>query len=261
MSWIEVSLAAVFLPLFPLSAAFVALFVAVRSAALRAALLLLWPQLGVFLLAAAKPEAPGWVAGLALFTSALYALRAVSLREMPRWIAYLATSAWSLLWCLALVSEAQPEALHLYAFGFSAPLVLGALLAGRLERQFGAAYTGLYGGLAQTLPRFSGVLVVVVLASVATPLFPGFAAMLATVVAGAAAAPSLAAAAALVWLLWTWAGIRLLHGLVVGPAGEMEGQDLGRAATWAYAAALVLLFAGGIYALGELQWQLPWADG
>lgn len=261
MSWLAVWVAALFLPLFPLSGAFVALFMAVRSAALRTALLLLWPQIGVFLLVGAKTAAPGWLAGLALFTSALYALRAVSLREMPRWIAYLAVSAWSLLWCLALFSEARPQALYLYAFGFSAPLVLGTLLAGRLERQFGAAYTGLYGGLAEALPRFSGVLVFVVLASVATPLFPGFAAMLATVVAGAATAPALAAAATLVWLLWTWAGIRLLHGLVVGPAGGREAPDLGWAATWAYAAALVLLFAGGIYALGELQWQLPWANG
>lgn len=260
MSWMTASAAAIFLPLFPLSAAFVALFVAVPGASLRSALLLLWPQIGVSLLFAAKTGAPTWLAGLALFTAALYALRAVSLREMTRWIAYLATSAWSLLWCLALFSDVSAAALHLYALGFSVPLVLGTLLAGHLERQFGAAYTGLYGGLAQVLPRFSAVLVFVVLATIATPLFPGFVAMLATVVAGAAATPALAAAAALVWLLWTWAGIRLLHGLVIGPAGETQGPDLGRVATWGYAIALVLLFAGGIYAMGELQWQLHWAN-
>ena len=63
---------------------------------------------------------------------------------------------------------------HLYALGFSAPLVLLALLSAGLEKRFGAAYTDLYGGLAQSIPRFSGVLVVVILAAIATPLFPGF---------------------------------------------------------------------------------------
>ena len=51
-----------------------------------------------------------------------------------------------------------------------------------LERRFGAAYTGLYGGLARTIPRFSGVFVTVVVAAIATPLFPTFFIMLDMVV-------------------------------------------------------------------------------
>ncbi len=116
--------------------------------------------------------------------------------------------------------------MRLYALGFSLPLMLLALLGARLEERFGAAYTGLYGGLAQTLPRMSGVLVGVVLAIVAAPSFPTFFAMLATVVAITPTMPLAALTVAGVWLLWSWAGTRLLQGLIVGPANGSEAPDL-----------------------------------
>ena len=102
------------------------------------------------------------------------------------------------------------------------------------------------------LPRMSGVLVCVVLAVVATPLFPGFFAMLATVVATAPTAPLAALVMVGVWLLWSWAGARLLQGLIVGPANAAGAPDLSLASTWAYAAVLVALFVGGLYVTGDL---------
>ena len=74
-----------------------------------------------------------------------------------------------------------------------------------LERQFGAAYIGLYGGLAQRMPRFSGVLVISVLAASATPLFPTFFAMLYTVIVSQ---PLPAVGLTVVWLIWSWAAAR-----------------------------------------------------
>lgn len=244
-------LAAAFLPLFPLSMVFNVLFSRVRSAPLRAALLLAWPQLGLSLALAGNLQASRWFAICALFTSALYAFRAISVREVGQWIGYLATSAWALLW-LVLFDHASAGVLRLSALGFSVPLVLLALLGDALERRFGAAYTGLYGGLAQRVPRLSGVLVCVVLAVIAVPLFPSFFAMFATVAVAAPTAPFAALTVAAIWLLWSWAGVRLLQGLIVGPADGGRVADISVFSTWAYAAVLVMLFASGLYVTGGL---------
>jgi NADH:ubiquinone oxidoreductase subunit 4 (subunit M) len=176
----------------------------------------------------------------------------VGVREVGQWIGYLSTSAWSILWVSALVNHADGELLRLQALGFSSPLVLLALLGARLERRFGAAYTGLYGGLAQMLPRMSGVLVFVVLAIIAVPLFPGFFAMLATVIASTAAAPIAALVLVSIWLLWSWAGVRLLQGLIVGPANGQDVPDLSLVSTGIYSVVLAVLIVGGLYTGGVL---------
>ncbi|MDR9437389.1 MAG: hypothetical protein RI563_10920 [Thiohalophilus sp.] len=240
-----------FLPLFPLSMGFNFVLGKSRSALLRIVLLLLWPQIGLLLLQTLDSPVPGWIVPLALFTAALYALRALALRDVGQWSGFLATSAWALLW-IARQGDMPMLQLHLFALGFSAPLVLLTLLGAGLERRFGAAYTGLYGGLAESLPRFSAILVLVVLAIIATPLFPTFFIMLATVMQAATLMPLLAVGVALVWLLWSWAGARLLQGLIVGPAGADAVIDLNRIATGAYALALTLLVASGLYGLGVL---------
>lgn len=249
MSELTYIFAGLFLPLFPLSMAFNALFGRIRNVLLRGLVLLAWPQVGLALVFATEAEAPNWVGAWALFTSALYGLRLLALREVGLWTCFLATSAWALLWIPALAGTEEMPVRH-YALGFSAPLVLLALLSAGLSRRFGAAYTGLYGGLAQTLPRFSGVLVMVVLAAIATPLFPAFFGMLATIVV---ASPAKALGVAGVWLLWSWAGAGLLQGLIVGPGATGGVADLSVASTWIYAAGLVALVAGGFYLMGDLS--------
>lgn len=244
-------IAAVFLPVFPLSMVFNVLYAQSRGVALRILLLLAWPQAGVAVISFTSGNIPGWVIVLAMSTSLMYGFRALAVREVSIWTGFLATSAWAVLWICAY-DGAEAARLHLYALGFSAPLVLLALLVTELERRFGAAYTGLYGGLAQALPRLSGVLVVVVLAIMATPLFPGFSTMLNVIVTALPIMPVAAAALAGIWLLWSWAGARLLHGLIIGPAAEAVPKDLSRSATWAYVAALGGLLAAGILAMGGL---------
>lgn len=251
MSHLILLLVGLFLPLFPLSMGFNALFGRVRSTTLRGLLLLAWPQAGLALLYAANAEIPSWVVIWALLTSLLYAFRALVLREVGLWAGFLATSSWAILWIPAH-DGAERMLVHVFALGFSAPLVLLSLLAAGLERRFGAAYTGLYGGLSQTLPRFSGVLVVVVLAAIATPLFPGFFTMLSTIVANTPATPATAVGLVGVWLIWSWAGARLLQGLVIGPAGRDDMPDLSLASTWLYVAVLSALVVGGIYLMREL---------
>lgn len=237
-----------FLPLFPFSMGFNLLFSWADRAWQRGLLVLLWPQLGLGLLALMPVPVPDWVMAWAVLTSALYAFRALALRDVGLWIGFLASSAWSLLW-LAADNVDAGLTLHVHALAFSAPLLLLVLLADALERRVGAAYTGLLGGLAQSLPRFSVVLIFAVLAATATPLFPTFFTMLAIIVGRIGEAPVQAVALTVVWLLWSWGAIRLLQGLLVGP-GEATSPDLSLRTTSVYVGALCGLVVAGLYMAG-----------
>lgn len=248
MTYPSLLIIALFLPLFPLSMVFNWLFSRVRQPVLRGALLLMWPQVGLLLLDALGTDVPDWIAIWALATAAFYALRALAVREAGIWAGFMATSAWALLW-VPVLADSSAFALRYDALGFSAPLVLLALLIAGLEHRFGAAYTCLYGGLGRMMPRFTGVLVFVVLAVMATPLFPGFFTLLTTIVT---ASTGVAAALGGVWLLWSWAGARLLQGLIVGPAGPDAVPDLSTITSWAYATALAALVIAGVSLTGGL---------
>lgn len=209
-------LALVFLPLFPFSALFVLLIKKLPNAGSRSLAFLLWPQVGVLLLGTSGYIIPDWILSWALGTALLYSFRALVLQELSLWLSYVAVSAWAILWVVLSVSESID--LMLFALGFSLPMSLLALLGGELETRFTAAYAGLYGGIAQSHPRLSAMLVFTLLAVIATPLFPGFFTMLSSIMAQMLMAPTIAIGLLLVWLLWSWSGILLLQGLVMGPA-------------------------------------------
>jgi NADH:ubiquinone oxidoreductase subunit 4 (subunit M) len=242
--------AGIFLPLFPFSMLINVLYARVRQPAMRGVLLLAWPQIGLAIVFNAGSMIPSWVLAWALLTSLLYALRALALRELGLWTSFVATSAWALLWIL-LSSEADALQLQLTGFGISVPFVLMAMLGAGLERRFGAAYLGLYGGLAQSIPRFTGVLVVVILAIVATPLFPAFFAMLSMIIKTTMATPVIAMGIGVVWLLWSWAGARLLEGLITGPQSSVV-SDLSQLNMWLYIGILAGLIFMGVYWLGAM---------
>ena len=121
------------------------------------------------------------------------------------------------------------------------------LLAGTLTRRFGAAYAGLHGGLARCLPRWSRLLVLVVLAAIATPVFPGFFIVLGLLFD---AGWRSALVVLFVWLIWSWAGTRLLHGFVFDACREVEIRDLRPAAVAAYSGVLVLFVLAGLVVAG-----------
>lgn len=239
-------LAALFLPLFPLSMPFNFLFARLRNPLLRIALLLGWPHIGLLIISGMSERMPDWLAYWAVLTALLYALRALSIRELGVWTGFIATSAWTLLW-IVLASDTEIVHVHLYALGFGIPLALLSVLGNGLEQRLGAAFAGLHGGLAQSMPRFAGVLVSVVLAVIATPLFPAFFVLLAAMLHTAPAAPLLATGVAGVWLLWSWAGARMLQALIVGPAPDEPVTDLGVAVTWSYVITLGLLAIASVY--------------
>lgn len=250
MSYFMLLLIGLFLPLFPLSMLFNLLYARLRNPVMRGLVLLIWPQIGLAIIFTFNLSVPAWLPAWALLTSLLYALRALALRELGLWISFVGTSAWALLW-IVLGSDTSNFQLQLVSFGISAPLLLMAFLVAGLERRFGAAYLGLYGGLGQSLPRFTAVLVVVVLAIIASPLFPTFFAMLAMIIKTIPATPFVALGVGIVWLLWSWAGARLLQGLITGPQ-QLVVADLGQANMWMYIAVLAGLVITGVYWLGAM---------
>jgi len=229
----------VFLPLFPLSMVFNALFAKVRQPHVRSLLLLGWPLIGLWIYQALQLQAPEWVQVWALGTAVFYAFRLVAMREVGIWLGYIATSVWSCLWLPLMTGNT--EVLY-YALWFNVPLAILALLVGGLEKRFGAAYTGLYGALAQSMPRFSGVFVVTVLAAVATPVFPAFLGMLKILVASH---PLAALSLVVVWAVWSWAGMRLIQGMIVGDPADVDIEDMPMLLTWLFALLMLsLTFAG-----------------
>ncbi|MCP5298193.1 MAG: hypothetical protein H6953_16840 [Chromatiaceae bacterium] len=233
--------AAVFLPLFPASMLFNRMFARAGDTRLRMALLLVWPQVGVFALALGGSQPPAWLIGWGVLTAALYAFRALVLRELNMWTAHMAVSAWALLWPIALASE-DGNALALQGLALSVPFALLAWQAGRIEAVFGAAYAGASGGLAHAMPRLATLMTVTVLAAVGTPLFPGFFALLATITRTAPLVPVAAIVILVVWMLWAWAGARITRGFVVGPPCEESRTDI--SGTVALLAGLVLVALG-----------------
>jgi len=239
-------LAGIFLPLFPMSMVFNAILENIKQTWLRVLLFIAWPLCGLFIVLYSGMAIPDWVLTLALATSTLYAFRMLSLREVNQWNGFLATSLWSLLW-LAVTYQTSETLLYVYALSMTTPLVLLVILSAGLEQRFGAAYTGLYGGLARTIPRFSGILVTVVVAAIATPLFPTFFIMFDMVVETVSATPFYASALLLIWLLWSWAGARLVQGLIVGKESNDNIVDLNIANMIFYSIALLVLSIAGIY--------------
>jgi len=240
-------LAGIFLPLFPMSMVFNAVLDNVKQPWLKIVLFIVWPLCGLLIVFYSNVAIPDWVVILALITSTLYAFRMLSLREVNQWSGFLATSLWSLLWLVIAQQNTSEMLLYGYALGMTVPLVLLLMLSAGLEQRFGAAYTGLYGGLARTIPRFSGVLVTVIVAAIATPLFPSFFIMFDMVVETVEVMPVAAIILLLIWLLWSWAGARLIQGLIVGRASNVKIADIGISTISFYSIVLLVLAITGIY--------------
>lgn len=212
----------------------------------KALVLVALPVAGVALLAVGRwlaGDSGGWlVSAFALWgglTSLLYAFRLLSARDGQIWIGQLYTSALALVW-VGVAHDVPPL---LPALGLGASLLPLWFLLDGLTRRFGIARTGLYPGLALRMPRFAALFIVAVLVAVGVPFSPGFFAIADLAFGGIGTNELLTLVPlSLAWLLWTWAGINLLAGIVFGePRADLDYVDLdGRA---------VLLHGSGMGAL------------
>jgi hypothetical protein len=237
--------AAFFLPLFPLSIVLNSTLRRLSNPYLRFALLLIWPQIGIVVLSFTNQAIPEYMVAWALISSGHYALRLLTVRELGLWAGFLASSSLALTWGLT-AHHGQIE-LHFFALWFSLPAALLTLLTTPLVNRFGAAYAGLYGGLAGNMPRLSILLVITVLAAIATPPSPGFFAML-TLLQGLSWPAAFGVL--IIWLFWSWAATRLMQGFVFGADRRHDLPDLGRASTLLYMSALCAFVATGLYITG-----------
>ncbi len=246
-----VLLAGFFLPLFPLSMLFNGLFVRAGGPMLRALLILAWPQVGIVLVVEFMEEIPSWLPLWGTVTALMYAMRALALRDIGLWTAFIATSSWSLLW-ISVGYGVDTRYLALFAVGMSLPLILLVFLCRWLEARFGAAYLGLYGGLARSAPRFSAIVVMVILGIIATPVFPSFFALLLMIMNSMPANLFIVFAVGSVWLLWTWAAANLLQGLFSG-SGRRAVGDLGHGYLLVNVISLLGLAVVGVYCSGAIE--------
>ena len=246
MASMSLLLAGFFLPLFPMSIVFNFVFQRASSAVLRVFIIVVWPLPGLWLIENSSTELVDIYVYWALFTSVLYGFRTVVVKELSVWTGFIATSAWSLLW-VAEYLGAKVDDLIMHTFAYSIPLVLLALIVARLERQYESAYVGVVTGLAQEQPRTTGLIVVVILAVIGSPLFPSFFSLLSNINNVVMVMPSIALAIVLVWLLWSWSGVRLLQELVVGDPAVFQHDDISCGQTMLFCFSFVLLVAGGLY--------------
>ena len=232
MNTLLLLLAGFFLPLFPLSMVFNWLLARFRHPVVRVLLVLVWPQIGVLLvLAAGLPLSASAFLWWGLLTAAFYAWRLLTVRDLGQWAAMLATSAFALTWLMATDSDRAID-LHALVLGFAvAPALLMAVTA-LLERRLGAAYAGLVTGMARDMPRLAGLLTVSLLAAMALPIFPGFFVMVNLLLVSELGP---VVTALLTWLLWSWAGTRLLRNTVFGPRSGKIVDDLAPVHAWGFA--------------------------
>jgi hypothetical protein len=247
----EYLLAAIFLPLFPFSIVVNALLAHIRNPWMRIFLMLTWPATGVYLVMVFGATPPEWILYWAAATAVLYAFRSLDLRDLNQWSSFIATSAWALLWLL-FMPAAELTMTWLLVIGLALPLVFLPWLTNIIGGKFGGAYAGLVNGLAINLPRLAILLVMLVLAITATPLFPGFFILLGLINRLLPVVPLIAIGVLLVWLLWTWSGMRILQGFIVGQQKESEVMDISRPLLVAVLMPLMVYIIAGLALSGEM---------
>lgn len=250
-------LAVFFLPLFPFSAVFNVVLRAVRLVWLRAALLLVWPQIGVWLILGAGTYLPqawtpallAWATGSSLF----YAWRMLSTRDFDIWIGFYASSAWALAW-IGVIGGADAMGLHVAMACMSVTTLALALASHCLRNRWGDAYVGLRLGLARVMPRLGVATTLSVLAAIGAPVFPVFFAMIYLLGLGhAATVVSMLA----VWLLWGWAGAQVWQGFLFGvPHAEHAFEPPVRDVPVSWTVLVALLAAVAIVAAA--MWSMTW---
>ncbi len=247
-------LAVFFLPLFPFSMVFNVVFQRLPAPWLKALCLLVWPLPGLWWLSTQPPLVLDWLPGWAIFTALLYAWRALVIHELGMWTGFIAVSDWALVW-LGQPTQGLYHA-GMFVLAFSLPLALLALLTVEIEKRFGAAYAGVVNALAQHQPRLAGVLVLVMLAIIASPLFPAFFAMLSQLSHALESALAVTAGLLGVWLLWSWSAMRLLQDLLSADATAVTccppPSDLGAGSILLYGLAVLSLAVLGLWFAGVM---------
>jgi hypothetical protein len=254
-------LAGFFLPLYPLS--IVQNLLLKRQAPLgksdplsaptvKAGIILLMPLLGVGLvelgLSRGGEDMRTLTASFAVWgglTSLFYAFRLLSVRDGKIWLSQIYSSSLALIW-IGIANDVSPL---LPALGIALSLLPLLFLLAELTRRFGIARIGLYPGLSVHMPVFAPLFVAAVLVAVAVPFSPAFFAIADLAFGGVGANELITLVpVSLSWLLWTWAGVNLLTGIVFGmPRDDLTYSDLSRRAALLHGTGMLALSLFGIF--------------
>ena len=244
-------LAGLFVPLFPLSWLFNRLVASLPAGTAQGLAVLVLPQVGIELLRLAphgrlcpvglRP----WVMALATASALLYAVRALSARELGIWTRFVLCSGLATVWLAWAVGE-PTLVLRLMALGWALPASVALYLTGVLVGRVGGAYMGLHGGLVAVMPRMTASLVFAVLALTVTPVFPAFFMLWRGL-------GSIPVAWIPFWLpllfLWGWAAGRLFQDLLFGDYRGEPVADIGSMSValigFVFLASLVVSLVGG----------------
>lgn len=259
MQFLLCMIAGIFLPLFPLSLLFNTLFQRIEDVRIKVLVLLLWPLPGVLILSTWVADVNPWLIAWAMASAGFYSFRSLVIKDVNIWTGFQATSVWGVCWVVA-ATDSELIIFLLHALAFSVSLAVLALLVAEIEKRYESSYAGVVCGVAQAQPRLSGMLTFALLGVIASPLFPSFFSMLAHVTQAIDVIPTAAIGLVVVWLLWSWSGMRLLQELLVGPARTLSNYDLkddpkgdlSHAEGIGYGISMVTLTLLGIYLSGVL---------
>lgn len=249
----ELFIAAIFLPLFPLSALFNFLSSKVDDFRFRIVLIILWPLCGVAILASSTTEIPDWVFSWSIASALLYAFRSLVLKDLKRWNIYMSISAFSLIWIG--FSADNSFNVWLTAFAFIVPFLFSCWVIHQVFIRFGGTYAGPIHSLATDMPHLSSLLIFSVLAIIATPIFPGFFSMIGLTQLTLQLPLFTTIGILCTWLIWTWSGIRLIQGFIVGHGSKPslnERIDVAESTTIATLIPMILFILAGLVLSGEM---------
>jgi hypothetical protein len=54
------------------------------------------------------------------------------------------------------------------------------------------------------------------------------------------------------WALWSWAGMRLIQGMIVGEPSDDRVDDMSMTLTWGFGAVMLILIVAGFAMTGDL---------
>ena len=241
-------LLAFFLPLFPLSSVFVLLFQRVKSSYLKALLLLVWPQVGLWLASNTTETLPEWIMLWGVATALLYGFRSLVIKELYHWIAFLSITSWSVFWVLI----ATDISLELILLGVSLSLALLTLLGREIDHKQATVYTGVISGLAHGRPKLAGLITLSLLLIIGTPLAPNFFNYFALIGQQFAESTSITFMLVLIWFFVSWSGIRLYQQLMTGDYSQMDEIDIGMNSAVAYTLVIMTIIGFGLFFGGAL---------
>ncbi len=235
------------LPLFPLSMGVSYALGKLRG--LRTIAFLLLPLAGFYFLGFIE-KPPSAVLYISLFTSLLYAFRAVSAESLSRWGIYIFVSAVSLLW---LHPSGEKSILGLF---YALPFVLLSLSEKLIAVRFGSSDLRLVRGIGLGAPKLGFITTLSILGVIGVPTSTTFVEFLNLLEARDFFRSLILSG---VWFFWGWSGVKVLSSIVFGsPREDLSYEDVSLRGGIVLIVLGAFVFGAGYVFFEVLSYLLGW---